>query len=321
MIELTFDRYLNPQTVNRQSIALRDEFGNPPPCGAQPFCSPLVDYDPVTRVVRISNPNPGQDWLQVGTPVQIVMPVATDEAGSFGLRAIDGAPMEEQQTIGFMVGPPTGSPPQVPTIDFCADVFPIFAARRTGSGSLGMCSNGACHGTQQLDPKLGPATGLVLESEDGIRHTALGVLASEAATNALTSANSPQNVFPTGMPIIAPGNPANSFLIYKLLLPPQGNDLTTVAPPLSYTLTCSKTVTAPFDYGPSASFASADESARLAAQVVGRRMPWGSLESGGPNYNLPAAQLSLDDIERIRLWITQGAVVDDCRSSCDAQLQ
>lgn len=312
VIAITFDRYLNASTVNRQGVALRDEFGNAPD-------SPLVDYDPVTRVVRLSNPNPGQAWLQVGTPYQLQFPIPGAEAGAFGLRAIDGATFDPTAgAIGFTVSAPTGNPPQDPKIDFCADVFPLFAAQRTNA-SRGLCSNKACHGTQTLDPQLSAAMGLVLESEDGIRHTALGVLAEEAATNALTTASSPQATFPSGMPIIDPGNPANSYLIYKLLLPPQANDLTTVAPPLAYTLTCSKTVTAPFDYGPSASFASADESARLAVHVIGRRMPWGSLDNSGPDYSQPAAQMSLDDIERIRLWITQGAIVDDC-STCQAQL-
>lgn len=318
VIAITFDRYLNPGTVNRQGVALRDEFGNPPACGSTPFCDPLVDYDPVTRVVRLSNPNPGQPWLQVGVPVQVIFPVATEEAGSLGLRAIDGASIDPTQTpLAFTIAPPTGNPPQAPKIDFCADVFPIFGGLRPGTGSRGVCSNAACHGTQSEAPVLSAAQGLVLESEDGIRFTALGVPAEEAATGAITTATSPSPAFPSGMPIIDPGNPADSYLIYKLLLPSSG---ARASLSLAYTLACSKTVTGAFDYGPSASLASDDETNRLAAHVTGARMPWGDLDDAGLAFHFPGTGLSIDDIERIRLWISQGAEVDDC-SQCLGTLE
>ena len=46
--------------------------------------------------------------------------------------------------------------------------------------------------------------------------------------------------------------------------------------------------------------------------VTGERMPWGDLDPSCQQYDTPGTQLALDDIERIRLWIAQGAEVDDC---------
>ena len=64
-------------------------------------------------------------------------------------------------------------------------------------------------------------------------------------------------------------------------------------------------VTPAFAYGPSAGLATADEATRLGGFIPGRRMPWGK------------TPLTLDQMERIRMWILQGAPVTDC-STCYA---
>jgi hypothetical protein len=113
------------------------------------------------------------------------------------------------------------------------------------------------------------------------------------------------------MPIIDPGNPGDSYLIYKLLLPDEDGSIPDAGgASISYTPCASGSVTPPFDYGPGG-FASADEAARLTAHVQGRRMPWGDFQAGG-GVDVHATPLTLDEIERIRLWIAQGAQVDDC---------
>jgi len=305
VIAVTFDRYLNPSTVNRQGIALRDEFGNAPD-------SPLVDYDPVTRVVRFSNPNPGQPWLTVGVPYELQFPIATDDAASFGLRAIDGATIDPTQpSIGFTIAPPSGNPPQDPTIDFCNDVFPIFAAHRPGSALSGLCASASCHASGAAPQ------GLALDYGGAIQTTAIGVEAVETSTSSASTPSSPEPAFPTGMPIIDPGNPGDSYLLYKLLLPGDGP---TAQKPFAYTLACGATPTPPFDYGPSPELATSDEASRLAGHVLGARMPWGDPDDAGASFHFPGTQLSIDDLERIRLWITQGANVADC-SQCPATAQ
>ncbi len=296
VIELGFDRFLNPLTVNRQSLGLRDAFGGAPD-------SPIVQYDPVARVATLSNPNPGQPWLEVGKSYQVVFPIANAEAGSFGLRTIDGASLDPSTgPLGFQIAPPTGNPPSSPKIDFCADVFPIFAATRADPTLRGACSASACHGGSASSPT--SAMGLVLESEDGVRR-AIGAPARETANGGLTTPLAPQPAFPVGMPLIDPGNPGDSYLIYKLLLADDDTVPDASGASVPYTLGCGRAITAPFDYGPGASFASPDEAARLASRITGRRMPWGS------------TPLTFDEIERISLWIAQGAGVDDC-SSCPA---
>ena len=266
--------------------------------------------------MHLSNPNPGQTWLTIGTPYELVFPVATDEAGSFGLRAIDNATIDPNQpNIGFSITAPTGNPPSDPKIDFCADVFPLFAANRPGTAARGLCSNGTCHGVQSGTPNLGAAQGLVLETEDGIRHTALGVEALETTTASSSGSTSPEPAFPSGMPIIDPGNPGDSYLLYKLLLPSAGP---TASTPYAYSLACATPQTPPFD--PLAVLASPDEAQRLAAHVVGARMPWGDLDSAGLNFVYPGTSLAVTDLEKIRLWISQGAAVDDC-TACPATVQ
>ncbi len=296
VIQIAFDRFLNPQWVTRQSVALRDEFGGAPD-------SPIIQYDPVTRVVTLSNPNPGQPWLEADQFYEVLFPSPV-EAGDFGLRAIDGATIDPSTgPIGFRVSARLSVLPVPPKIDFCSDVMPIFRTVQldtsTGKSNQGRCSNGACHGVQQQGV-LDTAQGLVLNTEDGIRFTAIGVVANETNTTALAGQPlPPQNNFPVGMPIIDPGNPGDSYLMYKLLRADPTDDPGD-AGALPYT--ACKPTTPPFDYGPGG-LAPDDERARLASQVPGRRMPWGN------------PSLTLDELERVQLWITQGAQVDDC-SGC-----
>lgn len=309
VIQITFDRYLNPLTANRQGVTLVDELGN------IPGGPPIVEYDPVTRVVTISNPSPGAPWLQVGVIYKVEFPIATDEAGSFGLRAIDDATIDPAtKPLTFQAAPPTGISPTPPTIDFCADVFPIFAATRASTNEVkGACTAVACHASGQS-----AAQGLVLETPDGIRATTIGVEAVEATTAALSTPLPPQAAFPTGMPLVDPGDPGDSYLLYKLLLPDSNGVPSASGTSVPYT--ACRPITAPFYYGPGAGFASADEQARLAEHVVGRRMPWGDWNAQAHAFGTGGGTpLTLDEIERIRLWIQEGAEIDDC-STCPATM-
>ena len=307
VIRIAFDRYLNPLTVNRQGIALRDLFGNAPD-------SPIVQYDPITRTVSISNPGPSVDWLQVGATYEVSFPIAV-EAGAFGLVAIDGATMDPATAkIAFTVtAPDPNLVTKAPTIDFCRDVFPIFGAIRNDVPSVqGLCSNHACHAGSF------PAMGLVLSKPDGVTHTAINIEAEEATTAALSVPITAQNSFPVGMPIIDPGDPGHSYLVYKLLLPDANGAPDGTGAGFSYKAKCGA-ITAPFDYGPNPRLASADEAARLAQFVHGRRMPWGDPDANGIFGSGGGTPLTLDELERISTWIAQGApVTDDCNASCPA---
>ena len=306
VIKVAFDRYINPLTMNRQGIGLRDLFGNAPD-------SPIIQYDPVTRTATLSNPGPDPNWLVEGATYELSFPIATDEAGSFGLRAIDGATMDPAtKNIAFTVIAPSGVSTKPPTIDFCKDIYPIFAATRTDATSYvqGVCSNVNCHAGTYA------ATGLRLDLPAAIRSTALGIEATEATTAALSVPITAQNSFPVGMPIIDPGDPGHSFLIYKLLLPDVNGAPDGTGAGFQYKLTCGSP-TAPFDYGPNPHLASSDEATRLAQYVHGRRMPWG--DPAPPTFTTNGGTpLNLDELERISSWILQGApVVDGCPGTCD----
>ena len=193
IIQLTFDRFLNPATINRQGITLRDLFGNPPG-------NPLFDYDPITRVVTISNANPGMPFLTEGQSYELAFPISTGEAGAFGLLTIDGVTIDPATPkIAFPVGPATGNPPTYPTIDFCSDVMPIFRVPILSTGAEGACGTATCHGLSQPPNTLQTAQGLVLDTEQGILSTAINVPAEGAATGGTSTVLSPQYTFPVGM--------------------------------------------------------------------------------------------------------------------------
>src|SRR5882724_980375 len=86
-IKLRFDRFLDTATINRQAIQVYT--GDPK---FSPSITFQVDYDPVERVVEFRVP-PGQA-LKPQTLYQLVLSVAKD-AGDFGIRAFDGAPLAE----------------------------------------------------------------------------------------------------------------------------------------------------------------------------------------------------------------------------------
>ncbi|HEX4474027.1 MAG TPA: hypothetical protein VH142_03050 [Polyangiaceae bacterium] len=315
VIKVAFDRYINPLTMNRQGILLRDLFDNAPD-------SPIIQYDPVTRTASISNPGPDPNWLVEGTTYELSFPVATTEAGSFGLLAIDGATMDPAtQKIAFTVIPrgDAGAAPTLPTIDFCSDILPLFYTPRSDFPFVqGLCSNVSCHGASSTNDYA--ATGLVLNSPTSVKQTAIGVEATEATTGALSVPITAQNSFPVGMPIIDPGDPAHSYLIYKLLLPDVNGAPDGTGAGFSYTTSsgCNPR-TAPFDYGPNPHLASADEAGRLAQFIHGRRMPWGDPIAPNTFTTNGGTPLTLDELERISVWIQEGAQVpDQCSPTCSA---
>lgn len=257
-VVLSFDRFLAPFTVTRQSVAFRDEFGNPP-------ASPLVIYDPVARTVTLRNPNHDltQPWLTPNVPYKIVLGVPKSESDIGGLRAIDGATLDAPVQLAFFATAAAGRAPEpTPT---CNDVLRITANEDTG------CVG--CHA-----PAQGPIAGLWLTSGPGLRATAIGRASQEMSSGALTSAAAEGQLFGVNMPIIAPNDPGNSYVIYKLMShgePP--NAPTDAHVPLTD-----------------------DETARLRDRIVGQPMP------------AQKPPLTYEQVETIRAWIAAGADTSDC---------
>jgi hypothetical protein len=273
-LRVAFNRFLNPASVIRQSVYLEDSSHNI-------LDDPLVAYDPVLATVTLSNPGSMQQWLTPTQDYYVVLNVP-------GLVAIDGAPLAASQTIQFTAGP-AASPPAggEPVIQFCRDVLPIFE----------ICSG--CHGlpgTNSYAPapdggETLPFEGLILTTVDGIRATALSQVADESNTGPLAApASYPINIpFGIDMPIIAPTEPGNSWLMYKLLLATPAStteDLHSGAPDFD--------LTAPSDL---LMDLQADRTT-LGNYVLGHAMPY----TGTP--------LNLHELELVRAWIEQGARFD-----------
>ena len=303
-IELAFDRFLMPDLVNRQAFSLSETGGK--------SSTPDITYDPVARIVTIV---PRADMrLLDGHFYELGIVSPQSSADGNGLRAIDGATIDPAQPIlppcapqgqsqpvlAFKASAAVAVPPPLPRFDFCADVMPIFISK---------CQSGFCHG-----PSL--AEGLHLDTAADVTATALGVVSHEANTGPTSSALAPDvRLFGVNMPIIDPGSagPANSWLMYKLLLAAPGPSSITPdgmgcgpdggATDLMPTSTTNLHAI-PWTWDPTG--ADASEWAVLSNLVPGREMPF----PGQPLAPLSAGQganLSLEELERVSYWIAQAA--------------
>jgi hypothetical protein len=282
---LTFDRPLLPFSVTRQSLALRDAFNQAP-------LSPIVIYDPVTLTVTISNPSPGQSWLLEDQPYKVILPVPKDANDIGGLRAIDNATLDHTYVVEFFTGGvPRAFTPDVPkdrdngALDrpapfrptYCGDVRPIFDSH---CGTAGGCHNA----TDKDDAGAYPPMGMLLTTDVGIRNTAIGRVSEQMNRAASSSPLAPGKRFGENMPIIDPGNPGNSYLVYKFLA-----------------------------HGPATSPAiTDDEAARLRSLIAGQAMPPPFIFRPSESNNL-SSPLNVDDAKTIATWIAQGAAVNDCQ--------
>lgn len=209
-IELVFDRYLDPSTVTRQAVCLRSD---PAPVKTLGDCKGgvllNVAYDPAGRVVTYYV-DPGQ------TPP--LLPAATHfltlhqaSGDGPGFRAFDGARLAERRELFFDVVDPGNLEPQLPPeLD---DV----ACDQTET-SFGRCAS--CHTRRAAGedgPAVEPPEGLELSSLERALATGTRVAhgASLGGTGNETS-RSPDR-FGSGMPVFSPGDPGNSYLLYKML--------------------------------------------------------------------------------------------------------
>jgi hypothetical protein len=280
-VELAFDRLLLPVSVTRQSIFLSNK-QNPPQ-----LSTPLVAYDPVARVVRLTPRQ--EDAFTVGLTYQVQVASPHDSNDPNGLRAIDGAtldPTKPPPVFEFMVTAAATAPPAPPVIDFCTQ---LIAPLNTSCGISRGCHTPAA-----------PALGLVLNGEDlsKLKATAVGRVAEEANSGAFSYAQPVSRLFGQDMPIVDPGDgttgdPGNSWLLYKALM--------AVMNPARQLTTTAAAHSVPWMP------LSENERTALWGLIPGREMP------------LPAdprtvgTSLPLDTLEAISLWIAQGAHVPACQ--------
>ncbi len=310
-IEIAFDRLLLPSSVTRQTFALLDGQGN----------SVLfsIAYDPVARVVSISQFVPS---LTMGQSYQVSILSESDPTNPSGLHAIDGATMDPNvkafpQTITFQVvaAPPAGMAPAMCNglvgrcIDFCSEIKPIVQAAT--------CTASTCHNSRTT-PK--PPLGLALSdppcTAQVINATAINRLSVESTMGALSEPGPPSSHFGQDMPIIdtvtvtdpttkmaagptGSGDPANSFLIYKILM--------AVPTPMAQALMAYPLTWPGFAAGQIPPLSDA-ERATLAGYIPGREMP---LATTGVTATVNPG-LTIDQLELFSLWIAQGAPLSDC---------
>lgn len=196
VIQIAFDRYLLPSTINRQSVTILDA------AGKEVAAQPLVLYDPITRVVTLAPEK--RPWLTEGLPYKIVFGIPDGDALTGGFRSIDRATLARDQPLAyaFLVVSAARKPVE-PTSLFCRDVLPILVAK---------CNRPECHGSGDS-----PAAGLILDTSAGVGATALNRIAQGSNTGGRSGlAPSTGKVFGVDMPIIDPGNPGNSWLLYKI---------------------------------------------------------------------------------------------------------
>jgi hypothetical protein len=287
-IELAFDRLLNPLSVTRQTFVLQDLFGN--------FLVPTPSYDPVARVVRLCMESSAA--LSPDQMYELTILTPSNAMGGTGLLAIDGATLDPSvnPVIEFPVAsgaPYTGSDAcnGAAGVDFCSEVLPIFASK---------CGTSVCHGGEL------PAAGLLMTTPQGIQATAIGRVAQGSNTGNASQPAPPGVVFGVDVPIISPGSPGNSWLMYKMLL---------ADPPA-----CSSTPGTSCDAGapgvdenryplvkPAWSPLSDDERTTLSSYVQGREMPYPADPSA--SLDSATAPLTWDELDTVSTWIQQGASI------------
>lgn len=288
-IELRFDRYLLPATAVRQSLLVSTGQAScrlaRPPAPAVCF---EPEYDVLERVVSFRLV-PGAELLP-GVLYTVELVVPGDEQ-PYGFRAFDGASLlEASAPLRFSfrtatVRAPPVAPEPIPT---CADVV---------DGIFGAPSGAACATCHAGDA---PPLGLRLDSKSGLIETALGRVARETdlAPHAGRALDAPPR-FGLAMPIIAPGRPDTSYLLYKLLV----NDDNYGAGP-ERCATAHRVPLPPGECLPP----SARERERLREWfVLGQPMPLAAPPAA------PARHLELHELRAIQRYIAGGARTDGCR--------
>jgi hypothetical protein len=204
-----FDRFLNPATATRQ--ALRVHTGDPSTSPGIPFDTV---YDPVERVVQYRIPAGYAFEPNTLYQLELFAPV---EAGDFGIRAFDGAPLREDRVPlkgSFFTGTgPIEHPVETPPT--CAEIVDeIFKT------SPADCGSSNCHASAM--PEQGAPHGLWLDGRANFAVTAINRVARQTEVGDRSGGvplEQPRR-FGVQMPLVQPGNPGNSYLLYKLLRGP-----------------------------------------------------------------------------------------------------
>lgn len=275
-LELRFDRFLLPSTAVRQSIVYYTGRARVPPL-LEPSLPELTPaYDPLERVVRFTLPEGAT--LAPNTLYTVEFPVAGVAAApprdvavlDWGFRAFDGAPLDEQGIlrISFRTGEHRSAMPASPPPS-CDEIVSLFRCEGLGcpTGYLGCAS---CHLGRTRAPH-----GLRLTDGDALADTAIGHVAHQTETGGTTGV--PLELgerFGSGMPVIDPLRPENSYVFYKLLIGTSVYEPSEGEPDDCASASAYSVAEAPSTEGGGCLAPSADERERLRSWfVLGEPMP------------------------------------------------
>lgn len=233
-IRLRFDRFLLPGDAIRQSLCLQplsDTVQTLQDCTQGVFLEPT--YDPVRRmaIYRL----PAGTTLVADTRYWLTVLSPTDDS-DFGFRAFDGARLEANVVLQFSTTTTNlPGPPVDPALDeggrlaVSQELFCSASACVASCGMDMLCQDkcpvsgglvlgcGGCHSPIENG---GTAMGLDLSSANRIS-AIFGRVAHQTQTggNADEPDSKPRR-FGRAMPQIDPGNPGNSYVLYKMLIGP-----------------------------------------------------------------------------------------------------
>lgn len=258
-VELRFDRIMAISSGARANFKIVSGTS-----GNVTFIQPRVD--PVERSI-VFGLGAGVPDLQPNTEYRLLL----EDSGRFAdrLGAFDGTAFVGRAVVRFTTGDDA-------TAEDDVDPEPVEACRATRI-LRDACAGSACHGGAS------PAMGLSLASDEGLATTAL-----DRTSVLVASADEPSGTgeatrrFPFGLPIIARGASARSFLLFKILLDGRRTDPRTAQ--------------------------------ELGLHIPGSPMPHTARppEPGG----VVAGPLTLAEVKVLRRWIDGGAPA--CRAVSDA---
>ncbi len=256
-VTLYFTRWLLPHEIVRQSLCIHattDTVTGIGDCPGQPFTEPA--YDPVSRSVTYRLPIGDRLAADTLYRISVFRAASTDESGFF---AFDGAPLDRGYAFDFRTQPSHDSAQDElrPLLDRPLDDNPYCIAQRCFAACMGddtceaacrprcvepscfndgdyvggapaavfqSCAFVNCHGPDTLNPDKATdflPMGLDLSSPSGLEATAIDLTAHQTqAGQTATAADRTPLRFGRAMPLIDPGNPGNSYVLYKILANP-----------------------------------------------------------------------------------------------------
>jgi hypothetical protein len=326
-IRVQFDRFLAPGSVTRQAICLTPESIGAGVKPTQCIGGMSPEYDPADRVAVWLLP-----WYLAEDTrynVRIIAPADARDLG--GIRAFDGAPLEQTFTFSFRTAAGPHAQPADPnrTISLCDPAATLTCALPGGacgdprpaalalSGSAGILSGCAgasanCHAPYAPAGPGPRGSALRLSPGDIKRLADTAQIAAETATEPVsTIANrSPLAFFGQNMPCIDRNRPESSYLLYKIILADPLNcsgEVDRLDDPVvcGHAQTASRADAA--DAAPIGPWISDEdwqppapgERMRLRSRIKGLGMP-------------PSTRVSHRWVQTVSAWIAAGAKTDGC---------